>query len=118
MVELLFSRLPAAMRQRAITRLARFVTTTTLPSVTQETAILCNAAGWSDAHTTAQQLLEPLLAQLESELPALQRSSVAATTGATVSKVSINQLRQRPAGWAISTPQKGLVCLAANMYRM
>ena len=35
MVELLFGRLPPAMRRRAISRLARFVTTNTLPSVTQ-----------------------------------------------------------------------------------
>jgi len=86
MIELLFARLPLAMRQRAITRLARFVTTNTLPSVTQETAILCNAAGWADASNTAQLLLKPLLVQLEGEMLSLRRSGVAATTGADISK--------------------------------
>ena len=86
MVELLFARLPPTMRSHAISRLARFVTTNTLPSVTQEAAILCNAAGWADPDAAASLLLEPLLEQLEAELPALQR--VKLSTGADVSKVS------------------------------
>ncbi len=88
MVELLFARLPSTMRSRAISRLARFVTTNTLPSVTQEAAILCNAAGWADPAAAASLLLDPLLEQLEAELPALRRVNMS-TTGADVSKVSL-----------------------------
>ena len=87
MVELLFARLPPTMRVRAISRLARFVTTNTLPSVTQEAAILCNAAGWADPPAAATQLLAPLLEQLEAELPALERSSMSSSTVTEVSKV-------------------------------
>jgi len=87
MVELLFARLPPSLRQRAIARTARFLTTNTLPSVTQEAAILCTAAGWADAATTAKQLLQPLLSQLDTELPSLQRFDAPSTTSATVSKV-------------------------------
>ncbi len=87
MVELLFARLPRTMRVRAISRLARFVTTNTLPSVTQEAAILCNAAGWADPATAAAQLLAPLLVQLEAELPGLERLSLKSDSSAEVSKV-------------------------------
>ncbi len=87
MVELLFARLPHTMRVRAISRLARFVTTNTLPSVTQEAAILCNAAGWADPATAAAQLLAPLLEQLEAELPGLERLSLNSNSSAEVSKV-------------------------------
>ena len=86
-MELLFARLPPTTRVRAISRLARFVTTNTLPSVTQEAAILCNAAGWADPAAAAAQLLAPLLEQLEGELPGLERLNLSSDSSAEVSKV-------------------------------
>ncbi|KAK9818405.1 hypothetical protein WJX72_012161 [[Myrmecia] bisecta] len=77
MVELLFARLPPAIRSQAIRQVARFVTTTSLPSVTNETSLLCNAAAWADPEASASLLLAPLLAQVEGELPSLARTGAA-----------------------------------------
>ncbi len=69
MIELLFARLPPDVQHRAIRRLSRFVLTTTLPSVTTEASVLCNAAAWADAKTTGAELLAPLIEAAISELP-------------------------------------------------
>ena len=69
MIELLFARLPHNLKHGAIRRLARFVLTTTLPSVTTEASVLCNAAAWADPKTAGAELLDPLLEAAISELP-------------------------------------------------
>ena len=64
MMVLLFARLPKDLQLHAIKQLARFVTTTTLASVTNETALICNAAAWAAPETGVELLLKPLLARL------------------------------------------------------
>lgn len=70
MIELLFARLPPELKKGAIRRLGRFVQTTTLPSVTTEASVLCNAAAWADPKTSSSALLAPLIDAATSELPA------------------------------------------------
>ncbi|DBA73425.1 TPA: hypothetical protein ACH3X1_011462 [Trebouxia sp. C0004] len=68
MMELLFARLPQDLQLHAIKQLARFVTTTTLASVTNETALICNAAAWAAPDTGVELLLKPLLGKIEEEV--------------------------------------------------
>ncbi|KAL0043408.1 hypothetical protein WJX79_003790 [Trebouxia sp. C0005] len=68
MMELLFARLPQDLQLHAIKQLARFVTTTTLASVTNETALICNAAAWAAPETGVELLLKPLLGKIEEEV--------------------------------------------------
>jgi len=68
MMELLFARLPKDLQLHAIKQLARFVTTTTLASVTNETALICNAAAWAAPETGVELLLKPLLGKIEEEV--------------------------------------------------
>ncbi|KAL0045726.1 hypothetical protein WJX82_002854 [Trebouxia sp. C0006] len=68
MMELLFARLPKDLQLHAIKQLARFVTTTTLASVTNETALICNAAAWAAPETGVELLLKPLLCKIEEEV--------------------------------------------------
>ena len=58
----------------------------TSQSTALQAAILCNAAGWADPATTAHQLLQPLLQQLEGEMPSLLRSGAPGARVADVSK--------------------------------
>ena len=48
MMELLFARLPPALRGLAMRQLGRFLTGSCLPSVAHEAAVLANAAAWAD----------------------------------------------------------------------
>ena len=86
MIELLLARLPADLRTHAIKRIARFVTSTTLPSVAGETGILCSVPSWIAPQETALHLAAPLLARIEAELPVLQKAA-AAPGGMHISKV-------------------------------
>ena len=79
-MELLFARLPASVRKHATCKLARFLTTSTLTSVTHEAAVLCNAAVWVDPTAAAEFLLEPLVAAVEAEAP-LVRSNASSAAG-------------------------------------
>ena len=47
-MELLFARLPPALRQAAIKRVAKFLLESTLSSVGAEASVLCNAVAWAD----------------------------------------------------------------------
>ena len=86
MIELLLARLPADLRTHAIKRIARFVTSTSLPSVAGETGILCSVPSWLAPQETALHLAAPLLARLQAELPVLQKAA-AAPGGMHISKV-------------------------------
>ena len=68
MMELLFARLPKDLQLHAIKQLARFMTTSTLASVTNEAALICNAAAWAAPETCVQLLLKPLLGKIEEEV--------------------------------------------------
>lgn len=59
----------------ACAQIGRFLTTTSLPSVSAEACVLANAASGADPAGAAQHILGPLLAQLEAELPALAHAS-------------------------------------------
>ena len=48
LMELLFARLPPALRGAAIRRVAQFLLESTLTSVGAEAAVLCNAVAWAD----------------------------------------------------------------------
>ena len=68
MMELLFARLPQELQLHAIKQLARFVATSTLASVTNEAALICNAAAWAAPETCVTLLLKPLLTRIEEEV--------------------------------------------------
>ena len=68
MCEMLMGRLPATAAEQAIRQLARFLTTSTMPSVTSEAAVLANSAGWMHPKLTAKLIIGPMLSRLESEL--------------------------------------------------
>ena len=68
MIELLYARLPANLQLHAVKQLARFVTTSTLASVTNETAIICNAAAWAAPQSCVDLLMKPLLGRIEEEV--------------------------------------------------
>lgn len=70
-MQLLFARLSPELRVFAIRKLGRFLMTTSLPSMIVEAAILTEAAAKSDASAVLQHIVEPLLAQIEAELPGL-----------------------------------------------
>lgn len=74
MIQLLFARLSSELRVFAIRKLGRFLTTTSLPSMVVEAANLTEAAAKSDARAALQHIVEPLLAQIEAELPGLAHS--------------------------------------------
>ena len=67
-MELLFARLPQEVQLQAIKQTARFMTTTTLASVTNEAALICNAAAWAAPETSRDLLLKPLLTRIEEEV--------------------------------------------------
>ena len=67
-MELLFARLPEDLQLHAIKQTARFVTTTTLASVTNEASLICNAAAWAAPEPATQLLLKPLLNRIEEEV--------------------------------------------------
>ena len=67
-MELLFARLPKDLQLHAIKQTARFVTTTTLASVTNEASLICNAAAWAAPETCTELLLKPLLNRIEEEV--------------------------------------------------
>ena len=67
-MELLFARLPPDLQLHAIKQLARFVTTSTLASVTSEASLICNAAAWAAPETSVELLMKPLLARIEEEV--------------------------------------------------
>jgi hypothetical protein len=60
---------------RACAQIGRFLTTSSLPSVSAEACVLANAASGADPASAAQHILAPLLTQLEAELPALAQAS-------------------------------------------
>ncbi len=68
MMELLFARLPKDLQLHAIKQLARFVTTSTLASVTNEASLICNAAAWAAPETCVELLMKPLLGKIEEEV--------------------------------------------------
>ncbi|KAL3134782.1 hypothetical protein ABBQ32_007768 [Trebouxia sp. C0010 RCD-2024] len=68
MMELLFARLPQELQLHAIKQLARFVSTSTLASVTNEASLICNAAAWAAPQTCVDLLLKPLLGRIEEEV--------------------------------------------------
>eukprot|EP00873_Tetraselmis_striata_P045158 jgi/Tetstr1/465422/TSEL_010106.t1 len=70
LMELLFSRLPAELQAIAIRRVSRFLVTTTLPGVTTEGSVLCNAATCANPTLAASEILAPLLEATIDELPA------------------------------------------------
>lgn len=72
MMDLLFARLSPELRTFAIKKVGRFLATTSLPSMTAEASVLAQAAATSDAEAAAQHILEPILAQIDAELPGLQ----------------------------------------------
>ena len=61
-------RLPPNVAEQTIKQLARFLTTSTMPSVTSEAAVLANSAGWMHPELTAKHIIGPMLTRLESEL--------------------------------------------------
>ena len=67
-MELLFARLPKDLQLHAIKQLARFVTTSTLASVTNEASLICNAAAWAAPETCVDLLMKPLLSRVEEEV--------------------------------------------------
>jgi hypothetical protein len=75
MVSLLFARLSPELRVFAIRKLGRFISTTILPSMIVEASSLVEAAARSDADAVVQHIVEPLLAQVEGELPGLAHAS-------------------------------------------
>ncbi|KAK9835280.1 hypothetical protein WJX84_012367 [Apatococcus fuscideae] len=68
MAEMLMGRLPPSVAEQTIKQLARFLTTSTMPSVTSEAAVLANSAGWMHPELTAKHIIGPMLTRLESEL--------------------------------------------------
>ena len=68
MMELLFARLPQDLQLHAIKQLARFISTSTLASVTNEASLICNAAAWAAPQTCVDLLLKPLLGRIEEEV--------------------------------------------------
>lgn len=66
-MELLFARLPEELKLHAIKQTARFVTTSTLASVTNEASLICNAAAWAAPKACTELLLKPLLNRIEEE---------------------------------------------------
>lgn len=71
-MDLLFARLSPELRTFAIKKVGRFLATTSLPSMAAEASVLAQAAATSDAEAAAQHILEPILAQIDAELPGLQ----------------------------------------------
>ena len=71
-MDLLFARLSPELRTFAIKKVGRFLATTSLPSMSAEASVLAQAAATSDAEAAAQHILEPILAQIDAELPGLQ----------------------------------------------
>ena len=74
-MDLLFARLSPELRIFAIRKVGRFLATTSLPSMTAEASVLAQAAAASDATAAAQHILEPLLAQIDAELPGFHNLS-------------------------------------------
>ena len=68
MLVLLFARLPASLREVAFKRIQRFVTSTCLPSVTQEASGMCQAATQAAPEQAIRQLAQPLLERLHQDL--------------------------------------------------
>ena len=68
MCEMLMGRLPPTIAEQAIKQLARFLTTSTMPSVTSEAAVLANSAGWMHPQLTEKHIIGPMLTRLEAEL--------------------------------------------------
>lgn len=70
-MDLLFERLSPELRSFAIRKVGQFLATTSLPSMTAEASVLAQAAAYSDAEAAAQHIVEPVLGQIEAELPGL-----------------------------------------------
>lgn len=94
LMELLYMRLPPAVRAAAIRRTAAFLLENTFTSVTSEAAILCNALAWADPATAADALLLPLLEALERDVAAAA-AEVGGNGTARLSRVAENALKWR-----------------------
>eukprot|EP00951_Prasinocladus_malaysianus_P046645 scaffold647843_cov52-Prasinocladus_malaysianus.AAC.1 len=74
MMELLLCRLPPDLKRHAIRRISKFLRTNTLPTMTGEASVLCNAATLADTSLAASEILVPLLGGLADDLPNQSRS--------------------------------------------
>lgn len=90
MAEMLMGRLPQSVAEQTIKQLARFLTTSTMPSVTSEAAVLANSAGWMHPELTAKHIIGPMLTRLESELEGIPTLDSSPAKG--LSKVSLVSL--------------------------
>jgi len=68
MLELLFARLPAGAQAAAVRHVSRFLETSTLPGVTTEAGVLCDAVTRANPEMAAAEILRPTLAALLDDL--------------------------------------------------
>ena len=68
LVELLFARLPLDLQRVAMKHVTRFMLGTTMPSVSNEASLICNAAAWAAPEAAGELMLEPMMQRIEDEL--------------------------------------------------
>ena len=67
-MELLFARLPPDLQRVAMKHVTRFMLGTTMPSVSNEASLICNAAAWAAPEAAGELMLEPMMQRIEDEL--------------------------------------------------
>lgn len=67
-MELLFARLPPGLQRVAMKHVTRFMLGTTMPSVSNEASLICNAAAWAAPEAAGELMLEPMMQRIEEEL--------------------------------------------------
>ncbi|BDA49513.1 probable proteasome activator complex subunit 4 [Coccomyxa sp. Obi] len=105
MVDLLFARLSPELHTFAIRKVGRFLATTSLPSMTAEASVLAQAAAASDATAAAQHILEPLLAQIDAELPGFQH----------LSSGQLSKVQEASLKWKVTIMQYAIVQMRAAL---
>jgi len=110
LMELLYMRLPADLRNVAIKKTAKFLLESSFSSVTSEAAILCNAMAWADPDLAAETLLLPLLTALEGDAEAAGMDAGGSGGGGN-SKTRLSRVAENSFKWRLSL-------LSSTAYRL
>eukprot|EP00891_Asterochloris_glomerata_P001540 jgi/Astpho2/1540/fgenesh1_pg.00026_%23_29_t len=109
LVELLFARLPPGLQRVAMKHVTRFMLGTTMPSVSNEASLICNAAAWAAPEAAGELMLEPMMQRIEEELShsggggaRLSKASPPGSVGRVPCKEPGTQVQEGALDWLLS----------------